>query len=989
MDPDNALVPPGCAKDHNPYLKAYLDSNLPFTLLSHDLLLSMGHGGLKAYFDEEDSPRNRLQKISRIWQDLLTTTKSTAVTDRHLTAACNALCVFLECACSSPLQYVRDFGMARETWLQCFGAILESFEEGKVKPMRQVLITLANILAHNPDHDVSSSIRKDILIQMTSIILLGETGHVKAALVAMELFIRKVFSFHEVLQCIEYCVHSRQVEWSRRLAAFGVEKAVSDLPVSASLSDTGSVEPDYRTTIAFVLSILMALLSRDTQSAAIALYKTYSTALIASGKGYHIYSVSTLKKGERLGAGHVDNHLRANQSRWIVLVQTFLEVYPAALTPFTDFLFPAVFKHDPNGYKEYADTLHKDDSSLINLLAVIQVGCHIGLENSKPLFFSFLVQNARKHPLLMIPPSDPALTIKRATRGIDVPCDQLYDIYGSLLSHAVADVRIRTFALLLASSSTTTPLPNAVLQCLMSHMKYLYGDTDPQNRGEVMSKVRKLVIRLQGGAYSLHKSLLSSPSRPAGETTNNPSTDLRQHEKFLIWFANFLESELRPDIAYQRHIMALKSIELLLRSGLDRYIGTGFSTEVGQKQTPWPIHVSLRHPSLIYALLNLVMDPFEDVRIVSSILLEILGSAIALAIRKPITCLVRRAEELASSTSRADHADGTARLYKLYYKLAQDSLLPGVASPPPSKRAIIEQILSSLQMELASIQGDLDVPIQQISLHARILSLSYILQDQNFPGDVYKGEALKSNYQEMLLGRMIYVCQVVWQKVRARLCIDSPENAEDDVDEEFSVGPKDVLSYSWRALRDSSLLACAILEAPIFRGHIALSPSSLKYLESIGLLCMDQLSNLRHRGAFSTVAQTFFTLCGRIGEINDGSIDRLRDVWYESAVATIDQQSTRLTRRSAGLPAMIIGLLNGCSQTFFDRFIQSFKKRSRIANNSFELLSTINDLQIEIPQVHALNCLREVFTNARFRSLTEPYVMDMLNLAATSLSCDL
>src|SRR5947207_5450834 len=135
-----------------------------------------------------------------------------------------------------------------------------------------------------------------------------------------------------------------------------------------------------------------------------------------------------------------------------------------------------------------------------------------------------------KCPLLITLPSDPALTIRRAIRNNDVLSDQSYDIYGSLLSHATAEVRIRTFALLLASSSTTTPLPSAVLQCLRSHMKYLYGDPDPQNRGEVLSKIRKLVNRLQGGAYSLHKSILSSPSHLPGESANNISNDLRQHE---------------------------------------------------------------------------------------------------------------------------------------------------------------------------------------------------------------------------------------------------------------------------------------------------------------------------------------------------------------------------------------------------------------------------------------------------------------------------
>ena len=132
----------------------------------------------------------------------------------------------------------------------------------------------------------------------------------------------------------------------------------------------------------------MALLSRDTQSAAINLYRTYSTALIASGKGCHIYSGHTSKEGKTPGKGHISSPTRVDQSRWIFLVQTFLEVYPAALTPFVDFLFPELFKHDPDGYRQFADTPQKDDWDLVILLAVLQVGCHLGLENGKPHFLS-------------------------------------------------------------------------------------------------------------------------------------------------------------------------------------------------------------------------------------------------------------------------------------------------------------------------------------------------------------------------------------------------------------------------------------------------------------------------------------------------------------------------------------------------------------------------------------------------------------------------
>jgi hypothetical protein len=560
-----------------------------------------------------------------------------------------------------------------------------------------------------------------------------------------------------------------------------------------------------------------------------------------------------------------------------------------------------------------------------------------------------------------------------------VHSEQAYDIYGLLLAHARADVRIRTFALLLASSSTTTPLHNAVLQCLTSHMKYLYGDSDPQNRGEVMSIIRKLVIRLQGGACSLHKYMANQPSQSSEKEAENSCNSLCQHERFLVSFVKFLEDELRPNVSYQRHIMALNSLEYLVRSGLDGTIAQGLSTEIGRTQTPWPFNVSLHYGSLTCALLNLVMDPFEDVGTASSMLLDIFGSTVAVPMQRPVCELVWRAEELASRTSRADHADGAARLYKLYYTLMPDSSIPTAPSALPSKRAVIEEILLPVEKALAEIEGNLDVPLQQISLHARLLALRYLLQDQKSPVDTY---------EETLTGRMIFLCQQVWEKVRGRLCVDSPENAEDDVGDEVMTGPKDILSYSWRGLRDSSLLLCAILGSPIFKERDAMSLSKLKALEAMGHLCIDQLSNLRHRGAFSTVAQTFSVLCERIAESNDDAASRLRDMWYEGAVTTLNHQATRLTRRSAGLPAMMLGLLTGSSRAFFNRFIHSFKERARNPNNVSKLVWGSDDQQIELPQVHALNCLREVFTNARFRTITELHVLDMLDLAASSLSCD-
>lgn len=51
--------------------------------------------------------------------------------------------------------------------------------------------------------------------------------------------------------------------------------------------------------------------------------------------------------------------------------------------------------------------------------------------------------------------------------------------------------------------------------------------------------------------------------------------------------------------------------------------------------------------------------------------------------------------------------------------------------------------------------------------------------------------------------RVVGVCDRIWEEVKPILCIDSPEGHTDEPIEELGVGPKDILSYSWRGLRES------------------------------------------------------------------------------------------------------------------------------------------------------------------------------------------
>jgi len=56
---------------------------------------------------------------------------------------------------------------------------------------------------------------------------------------------------------------------------------------------------------------------------------------------------------------------------------------------------------------------------------------------------------------------------------------------------------------------------------------------------------------------------------------------------------------------------------------------------------------------------------------------------------------------------------------------------------------------------------------------------------------------------------------------------------------------------------------------------------SLDTLSSLGELCFTELAELRHRGAFSTVAQTFAALCQKCSVSRKDRARALLRQWYQ------------------------------------------------------------------------------------------------------------
>ncbi|EEY20614.1 conserved hypothetical protein [Verticillium alfalfae VaMs.102] len=203
-------------------------------------------------------------------------------------------------------------------------------------------------------------------------------------------------------------------------------------------------------------------------------------------------------------------------------------------------------------------------------------------------------------------------------------------------------------------------------------------------------------------------------------------------------------------------------------------------------------------------------------------------------------------------------------------------------------------------------------------------------------------------------------------------------------------------------------LGKAVLEAPIY-GYFAslrnlmramivslkskaregdLRPS-VSTFSAFGQLTFDQLTNLRHRGAFSTVSLTFATCC-QLVQYSGGKPDwvpegeTLLDVWYRGSQECILTHAST-TRRSAGIPSMITGILSADAESpSFDRVIADL---TEVAQREARVTKTDGS---NLPQVHALNCLKDIFKSAHLAQMgkVERHIPECLELAAGCLKAE-
>ncbi|KEQ67672.1 uncharacterized protein M437DRAFT_38503 [Aureobasidium melanogenum CBS 110374] len=882
---------------------------------------------------------DEVARITNLFQRIFSTLRAD-LTNQHRTAACNLLSNLVEkCALSQEHDFLLLLWRTEKFWHHAFWIYLDQHHALNVKPSRLLLTSLTSALTKYPDKSICESEKTALLESLVQHVgTPSENAPTRPAMQVLAHWLSKNVIFVD-----ELC------------HAFGKISIEKDNQVSHSVQD--------------VLAIVLRLAPyEDFASSAGSL-----AALILQKARPTDQSSAPLALG---------NHYA---SSWSSTVLDILKQKPEALGILRLYVFPEIFQQDRPSFVAFVDQL--GIRSILGRDQPSEVSLPLSASQCEEVLFCALSVGSK---LGLVKVAD----VGQTTESIglffekDVLC--IPDVLlGDLLLRTSDAVRIAGLAMLTTSTVTTQPLSIGAMNSLQKGLPFLHADADSGFRSELFSLIRHLMDRIKAATATLTKPPGKSKKNTTKTPVDSPSVSTQSselvaaHKSFVEWYVAFLKTELRPTASYQRHISALKCISIVSRSGVDTQISGHPNTKSTGATVLWPFTLNVVDDEMTDLLIDLLLDAFDDVRSMATEILSLVNSDTrpqnGVFDTPMLVKVLARAQKMLIDSGRADHADGVAHLYSILFNqcshLNHDS-----EQWWASRYGILGHLVHAIEQTVETAKADISRAVSKHPLHGLFISLRYIIDKPGFYQTMSSDPVVLADLQKLYL-RLYDIFQAVWMSVHDTLCKDTTEGLAAEELEEEDIGTKDVLSYSWRALKESSLLLRSIvkncpLDSP---EQILLSSQQLRQL---GDLTFTQLAELRHRGAFSTVAQTFVVCCMRSNS-GTNTVSQTLEEWYKRAILCIQNQTAINTRRSAGLPSLMIGIVVADTKgLLFSRAMSELTTEgTRPVNQAAESAGGLS-------QVHALNCIKDIFKNSKLGERSEAYVPQALSLAAGCLSSD-
>ncbi|KAN0064660.1 Phosphatidylinositol N-acetylglucosaminyltransferase GPI3 subunit [Thecaphora frezii] len=238
--------------------------------------------------------------------------------------------------------------------------------------------------------------------------------------------------------------------------------------------------------------------------------------------------------------------------------------------------------------------------------------------------------------------------------------------------------------------------------------------------------------------------------------------------------------------------------------------------------------------------------------------------------------------------------------------------------------------------------------------------------------------------------------QPTHESARAMRVADQDGKAEGMEQQEESIaGPKHqiILSYSWRGMKEASALLGALvsstLRASTKRGDgVEVDTSSLwtrDSIESVGARFNLWLTQVRHRGAFSTIYPAYCDAAAAIVRSGWKEVEALPRKWIQTFLDAVAQPGTMLsiTRRSAGIGYAVLALVSAHpNKTDASVLLETVERLIEITQQA-----TSNDeTSLPVSAIHALNILRVLVSDGQLSQYMSPFIGQLMELTISKFS---
>ncbi|KAK6458557.1 putative death-receptor fusion protein-domain-containing protein [Scheffersomyces xylosifermentans] len=530
----------------------------------------------------------------------------------------------------------------------------------------------------------------------------------------------------------------------------------------------------------------------------------------------------------------------------------------------------------------------------------------------------------------------------------------------AFLTHEHAKYRVNACELLLGGTYKnikSQPIPcETYLLIKENHIIeiFLNDYEDVEIRNHFISILQQFItVRFKESIYGLNrqlKSLVGKGVQP--EKQEEIRKLIESGEEFIQWLVKYLIHYLKVGSSYSQLSTSMKILQLIA------------------EKIPEIINI-YRDPLIFDLLIQNLFNNYENIR----------ESSLELLIKSsPSSILVDYMENDNTRSYIVDQSceilhclkgrksEGGAKALEFLAIYYLDFL-----QEPSEVISLVDILLERLShgIQLAA-QDTTQIFANEQFVHGyfKALNLIYSRFDKDF-------KAKHISFVSKFYDQIIEQCFTIWELERLWLSNSFDEEAdEDDSMDELSGehNAKVKLNHAWKVVKDSNLLLTRLLTDTEASKNALGNDGFLRCCE----LIIDQLASINHRGAFSSIYPSYISIC-EVCSMSE-KFSSYPEIWLSQNLQLIESKTQFISRRSGGLPFLISGILiaNKATKNSKNLAELTFKKLLEIANRPYEHIA---DEKIDIPQVHAFNCIKQMFIESGLVEISTHFVEESLDLA--------